>query len=227
MGTTIESGGHFATQTTSKMRFTKGPAEVTEDVASADQVVLGQVDSSDAPARFRDFDAGTRAEYKDTVKTLASQGRLFVREEQGLRRADPMEIKERLDQGQGLELVTRLASESRSSATSSSSSASKERGLFTGGWNVAESSSRSSSSQRVIYTTSPISEWESLEFASSGAGVQGVPLLPPSGNSVEVSSSFESQWSQRASEQWGFFTDKERQSSAGGFYREATRPDAE
>lgn len=226
MGTTIETGSNSSSITTSKLRFTKGPGEVTEVLGSTDRVTLGEVDHGDRPLRFRDLDRATRSEYKETVKELAEDGRLFVREDSGsLRRADPMEIKERLDHGEPVEVVSQVASESRSSGDSASRLAYKERGIFTGGYENSSSSSHASSSQRVFYTTSPITEWDSLEFASEGRGVLGVSHLPPSGNSVEISSSYEAQWQARANEQWGIFTDKERDSQSSGFVRRHTTAD--
>ena len=43
--------------------------------------------------------------------------------------------------------------------------------------------------------------------------------LPASGGSVVVSSGYESEWNRRSSEQWGFFTEKNRSTSDGGFVR--------
>ena len=228
MGTTIDFGTNYSTVTTSKMRFTKGPGEVTEGagVQVTDNVTFSGATSAptaQAPAsqtqRFSDLDPATRSSYKDTVKSLATGGRLYVRDDSGLRRADPMEIKERLDQGLPVEVVSRVASESEAHSSSSGSSNYKERGIFSEGWNIASSNSEGSRSERVFYASSPITEWDSLEFASAGQGVNGVAKLPASGGSVLVSSSYESDWSRRANEQWGFFTDKERSSSAQSHVR--------
>lgn len=222
MGTTIQAGSNFSSVTSSKIRFTKGPGQVTEEMKVAtDLVSLGQAQAQpevNQPVRFRDLDAATRSDYKETVKSLAGDGRLYVREDNGtLRRADPMEIKERLDGGQPVELVSRVASQSDHSGSSYSHDASKQRGIFTSGWNIAESGRSSTSSERVFYTSSPVTEWESLEFASEGAGVKGVSVLPASGNSVQISSSYEHEWSRRANEQWGFFTEKNTSTSSDGY----------
>jgi hypothetical protein len=217
MGTTIQTGSNFSSVSTSKLRFTKGPGDVSEVKGSTDSVTLGG-SAENQPVRFRDLDGATRADYKEAVKSLASDGRLYVREDNGsLRRADPMEVKERLDGGEPVEVVSRVASENQQSGHSRSYEADKQRGLFSSGWNIADSSRTSSSSERVYYTSSPVTEWDSLEFVSQGAGVKGVAVLPASGNSVQVSSSYESEWNRRASEQWGFFTEKSTASSAGGY----------
>ncbi|MBT9584444.1 hypothetical protein IV102_13965 [bacterium] len=223
MGTTIQAGNNYTSVTTSKTRFTKGPGEVTEAQGSMDSVSLGGAGAppeGSQPVRFRDLDAATRSDYKETVQSLAGDGRLYVREDNGsLRRADPMEIKERLDHGQPVELVSRVASEREASGSSYSDGASKDRGVFSGGWNISQTNRSSSSSERVYYTSSPVNEWDSLEFASQGAGVKGVALLPASGNSVVISSTYEHEWNRRAHEQWGFFTEKTTVTNAGGFVR--------
>jgi hypothetical protein len=225
MGSTIQAGSSLSSVTTAKSRFTKGPGEVTEAVVATDFVQLGEP-KSEAPLRFRDLDAATRADYKEAVKALASDGRLFVRQEDGsLKRAEPVEIKERLDRGQPVELVSQVASESRTSGHSRSASEYKQRGFFTAGWDSASSSHTHSGTQTVHYTSSPFSEWESLDFASEGKGVRGVAFLPASGNSVQISSQFESQWSESASRQWGIFTQKETTSQASGFVKEQRTAD--
>lgn len=224
MGTTIESGVQFSSVTTTKGRFSKGPGEVTEVQGMQDSITLGQ--PSDQPVRFRDLDRATRSEYKEALQGLAGAGRIYVRGEQGeLRRADPMEIKERLDAGQPVELVTRLGSESESSGRSSSYGFSQERGFFSHGLHETASSSSASSSQKVVYTTSPFSQWDSLEFVCPGQGVQGVAVLPASGNQVLVSSRFESEWNRRSIEQWGVFNTKEELSTASGYTRQNYQAD--
>lgn len=225
MGITVSYGSSYSSTTSTRGRLEKGPGAPTEQIQQTAQdgfTFSGGPAAAGAPehTRFKDLDPGDRRAYLQTVKSLASDGRLFVKEDSGsLRRADPMEIKERLDQGKPVQVVSRVASESSSSGSYASGSSYKERGLFTEGWNVASSSSQRSSSERVHYSTSAVTEWDSLEFADEAPGIKGVAKLPASGGSVVVSSSFESEWSSRASRQWGVFTEKSTSESSGGFAR--------
>ncbi len=161
-------------------------------------------------------------QYKAITKKLASSGRLYVRDEMGLRRADPMEIKERLDRGLPIEVVTRTGGSASSSGAHQSYVHSKDRIAYSG-YHFSNSESAHQNHQRVSYTSSPITRWDSLDWADEeAAGVTGVNRLPASGGEVVVSESYESQWSRRASEQWGFFNVKHQDSSSGGYVRTQT-----
>ena len=219
MGITVEVGRTYSNTTTEKPRFTKEMPRLTEAVEIEDSLTLQSPDPEFQPSRYSQFDAGTRAIYRDTVKELATAGRLYVKEPNGLRRADPMEIKERFDHSKPIEVVSRVASQVDSSGSHQSSASSKQRGIFTEGYNLSSSSDNRSRTERVFYGSSTISEWDSLEFASSGQGVQGVALLPASGGSVVVNDSYESNWASNASRQWGVFTEKNTSENNGGYTR--------
>lgn len=228
MSTTISTGSVGYNVTTSRPRFTKGEQTVDNAEArlSEESVVLSGAAPTEPVQRFSQLPAETRGAVKDITKKLASDGRLFVRDEQGLRRANPMEIKERLDKGLPIEVVTREGSENSFSSSAGYAGSDKERGFFTEGYHFADSHRSSSSSTRVFYSASPVTEWDSLEWADLDArGVQGVARLPQSGGSVVVSSDYERSWSSEAHREWGLWNTKSEDSGASGYTRVSHRAD--
>lgn len=220
MSTIVTSGQSFQVDYSSKSKFSSSPAQTASVGTSSVQETF--VPSSQGPEvaqTYQQFDRQTQQSLRSTVKELAEEGRLFVREQDGLRRANPMEIKERLDHHQPVEVVDAIGSSSESSGSINSSSSFNERGVF-GGTGTSKSSyaSQSSHSEKITYTTSPISDWGSLEFADLDAkGVQGVAKLPASGSSVLVSSQFESNWQTKAHAEWGFWRNHEVDAQSSGF----------
>lgn len=229
MNTTITTGGVNYSYQTSKPRFTKGETQLENaQAAGAEETFTFSGNApqpTEAPTRLRDMDGQTRSQLRDLTKQLAGDGRLFIRDEQGLRRANPAEIKERLDKGQPIEIVTAEASEQSASGSAYSSCDFKQRGIFTQGYNISDSSRRNQSSTRVFYSSSEIREWDSLEWADDAPGVKGVSRLPASGGSVVVSSNYEHEWSARAEKEWGVFTHKSDVSGGSGYTRVSRRAD--
>lgn len=175
---------------------------------------------SNAPLRFSQLSAEARQVAKDTLKQLSRDARVWVRDNNALRRADPAEVKQRLDRGQPIEIVSRMGREVSESSSRSSESDWKERGLFSHGHLYESSSSSASRRESVTYSTSPIDAWDALEFVDSeGKGVPGTPFLPASGGSVTISNSYEKQWSSHAEKQWGVFNHKEERSDNSGHTR--------
>lgn len=173
-----------------------------------------------APLRFSQLSAEERTAAKNTLKQLSRDARIWVRDNNSLRRADPAEVKQRLDRGQPVEIVTRLGGEVRESSSRSSEHDWKERGLFTHGHLYSSNSSSASRRENVTYTTSPVDAWDAIDFVDTdGKGVPGTPFLPASGGSVTVSNSYETEWSRHAEEQWGLFNHKETASDASGHTR--------
>lgn len=170
--------------------------------------------------RFSQLAPEERQAAKSTLKELSQDARIWVRDNNSLRRADPAEVKERLDHGQPIEIVTRMGGEVRESSSNSYASDYKQRGFFTGAHNNTSSSNSASRSERVTYATSPITSWDSLDFVDTdGRGVPGTPSLPASGGSVNISNTFEQNWQTHSEAQWGFFTQKETVENQSGSTR--------
>ncbi len=240
MNTTIETSRTSQSLTTSRPRVSLATVGLGE---APQPTVSGQTDNlastfvlsnpADAPAptyapaggyngalRFSQLAPEERQAAKSTLKELSQDARIWVRDNNSLRRADPAEVKERLDHGQPIEIVTRLGGEVRESSSNSYASDYKQRGFFTGAHNNTSSSNSAARSERVTYATSPITSWDSLDFVDTdGRGVPGTPFLPASGGSVTVSNSYEQDWQTHSEAQWGFFTQKETVENHSGSTR--------
>jgi hypothetical protein len=228
LSTTISTGFRFQYSSGQKplggkeLESTVGFGLEAHDVVTLNNPKQGVRLTEPAQAAEVPVQRSQASQYKDVTKRLARSGRLYVRDEGVLRRADPMEIKERLDQGLAVEVVTRHGQTSSASGYYQSNVSSKER-VFYSGYHFADSSSSNSRSEVVNYSSSPITKWESLDWADEEArGVTGVSQLPASGGRVVVCESFESEWNRRTHEQWGVFSIKERNGSSGGYIRSQT-----
>jgi hypothetical protein len=211
---TPEVTGHSADSLASSVVLSTPTAE-------ADQPTFAPAaPAGHAPLRFSQLGSEERQVAKDTLKQLSRDARVWVRDNKTLRRADPAEIKERLDRGQPVEIVSRMGSEVNESSSRSYESDWKQRGVFSHGHLYESASSSASRRENVTYTTSPITSWDSLDFVDTdGQGVQGTPFLPASGGSVTISNSYEKEWRNKAEKQWGVFNHKEQTSSNSGHTR--------
>lgn len=124
------------------------------------------------------------------LKNLHLLGRLYIRNEEGkpLRRALPMEVARVLNGKDGEVFdVQRLGTERR--AESHSFQASSESlslvPLFDKETASIWGKSESSVTETVKYLPSPLTEWEDLDFVDpSRRGIQGIPILPESGQEI-------------------------------------------
>ncbi|MFN8608227.1 MAG: hypothetical protein U0931_11895 [Vulcanimicrobiota bacterium] len=167
---------------------------------------------------FQDLPPALQSECKDAVMQLSLAGRLFVRDQKALHRAEPAQVKERLDSGLPVEVVSRLGQENLGEADSRFSSFVDNGGLFSGSSSRSSCSSEEAHQQTVFYSASPLQRWDSLEWVNlDQPGIPGAACLPASGGSVTTSESFESRWRAHAEEQWGVFSTSSRESSASGW----------
>lgn len=232
--TVIETGSASGNAVSERTRFSKKPPELTEFEGGSQKETVtlthGAPASPPAPleeapppaaagsVKFADLSGAERSEYKQTLKDLSRQARLWARDEAGnLQRINPANAKERLDAGQAVELVTRLGSESTRSGSRDSYEFSFEHLLVPDDF-TRRSSSADSARVQVFYTSSPISSWDSLDWVDEDArGVPGTPSLPPSGGTATISSSFESSWRKFDQENWGIFRVRTRTEASSGY----------
>ncbi len=170
------------------------------------------------------YDPESRLCFLQTLRALGTSGRLFIQGEHGLQRAEPMQVKEQLDRGLPVELVTSYASESYVSREHASREAQRSRGLFSAGYDHFHRGTKNEEIVKTVYGTSPFRSWDSLFFATPGEGVRGVPVLPRSGNRVTVSYQFEQSHLSISNEQWGFLEDNNFSQNSQGLIRQTMRP---
>lgn len=185
-----------------------------------------QSEGNGAPKTFDQYDPESRGCFIQELKLLGSSGRLFIQGERGLERAEPVQVKEHLDRGLPVELVTSYASESYTTSGRGASHSHRARGIFSAAYDHFQAGSQSEEVLKVIYGTSPFRSWDSLFFATPGEGVRGVAVLPPSGNSVTVSAQFEQSYLGISTEQWGFLEDNNFSRNSEGQTRRNVRPTA-
>lgn len=232
---TVESGSHASRTQTEKVVFTKEATKEAqtesagetfrfstpqEEVAYKPQVAPGASKSGLAA-----LDAEDRSEVRRIMKDLNKKARLFARDEKKqLVRIAPGTAKELLDNGQPIEIVTRLGGEVRQDGSSRDSLYINDH-FFISDDVYRSSSSSSSREERVKYTSSPISDWDSVLWMDDddAMGVPGTPFLPASGGSVLVSNEFESRWSKSSEEYGGFFRVDTDKRSSSGYNRASSR----
>jgi len=174
------------------------------------EIAAGKTEGNDKSEKtqktYDDLPSDKQESYMKILKQMDKDARLFVEYEGKLKRAEPAEIRECLDSGAGIYLVSRVSDESESSYSASSSQGEKIRPRILGIIGVESSSysssgSGSSSREYVKATVSKMNKWSSLDFLNEDKkGVPGAALLPKSiveGGSVLISSSFESSWQEK------------------------------
>lgn len=236
MNTIITSGRTSSQVTTGRTRFTKEEPRVTDaSVRSLESTVVisdAARKAAQVPEPALTPPVAPAAEpkaapegMKELVFKLNKEARLFVRNGDGLHRAAPAEVKHRLDRGLPVEIVTRLGRESQESSTDSSYSTFDDHLLNRADQSYAEDSSRSCQ-QYVHYATSPVDNWDDMEWVDDGErGVPGTAHLPPSGGCVQMSRTWEHTWQSSSEEHWGFFRAHDRYSDASGHTSEVSETD--
>jgi hypothetical protein len=232
------SGTSSTYVTTEAGRFSKKPAEVTEaDGQAVQETVTFSGDQSNhsvvslngnAPSgqiTYSSLSSEDKADARRIMKDLNQKARLFARNDDGeLVRVSPAGAKELLDGGREIEVVTRLASQSESKSSSSSTNAFQDH-FFSPADRQHASRSSNRSSVKVEYTSSPIGEWDSVLWHDDEdfKGVEGTPKLPAPGEPVTISEQWESRWKTSSEENSGIFRLKNKSSADSGFqaYREA------
>ena len=123
-------------------------------------------------------------------------------------------------------MVTRVGSESESKGSSFSATARNENFWISDDVYRSNSSTRSST-QRVSYTSSPLTAWDSVLWMDDedARGVPGTPKLPASGRPVTVSSEWESSWAKSSAEHHGFLLEKSDHRADSGYQRVSQRSD--
>lgn len=173
--------------------------------------------TSNQVRRFEDYSTPHRKNLQETVMELAGEGRLYLRrQDNSLGRAEPMHVKEHLDSGLPVEVVTAVGREDLDWQGSMSAHSQRSQGLFSPGWDKAELGISRGTCVKIFYTSSPVRDWDGLGYIAPGPGIQGVAVLPPSGCAVEVQSQFEREWSARSWEQSGFFLVEQKNSNRSG-----------
>jgi hypothetical protein len=178
-----------------------------------------------APSGLQALDSTDRGEARRIIKDLNKKARLFARnEDRELVRIAPGTAKELLDSGKPIEVVTRVGNEVQTESRSSRGR-SVDAHFFIADDVFRSESSSSSRSEKVEYTSSPISEWDSLLWMDDddARGVPGTPVLPGSGQSVEISHDWEKSWSKSSEVYNGFFRVDSDVTSSSGFNRISNR----
>lgn len=225
---TIQSGTSASRTQTEKVVFAK------ESTKEAEAQSTGETFSFSAPQQevaytpgpaagapksgLASLGAEDRTEVRRIMKDLNKKARLFARnDKQQLVRIAPGTAKELLDNGKPIEVVTRVGNEVRQSGNSYASHATDAH-FFIADNHYRSNSSSSSRTETVQYTSSPISDWDSVLWMddADAKGVPGTPTLPASGGSVVVSSDFESRWAKSSEEYSGFFrVDTDQRNNSG------------
>lgn len=183
--------------------------------AQADEVFS---DNSQA-VKYSSLSPEQKAAYKDAIMTLNKNARLFVSDNSGLRRAAPVEVKNALDNGREVFVVTGLASEAESRSSYSREMSNTQGFLNFHDYKFASYSSNGSDGY-VYYSASPLSCWDDLDFADlDGKGVPGTSRLPASGGRAHISSEWESNWQRETSKTHGIFRIHDDSSVEGGSER--------
>lgn len=224
---TVESGTSGSRVQTQKVIFAGESTKGAESQASGETFSFStpQAEVAYAPqggqvnaGEFRGLDADDKGEARRIMKDLNKKARLFARnDENQLVRIAPGTAKELLDGGKPIEVVTRVGSQVSSESRDSRSTVVDAHFWIADDVFRANSSS-SSRTEKVDYTSSPISEWDSLLWMDDedAKGVPGTPVLPGSGQSVVVSNEWESKWAKSSEEYSGFFrVDSDVRNSSG------------
>jgi hypothetical protein len=172
--------------------------------------------SGQGASTFNSLAPADKKACRDTLMALDKNARLFVDDNGSLKRASAMEIKQCLDNGKNVFLVTSIAGENREDS-SYSSGRSETVGMLTYHDYGFGASSSHSNEKSVYYSASPFSSWDDLAFADTDKkGVPGTAYLPKSGGKVLVSSEWESNWQSYSYERHGIFRITEESSEKGG-----------
>lgn len=193
-------------------QFSSPQQEVTYDLQGVGR------DNGRATTGLASLSSEDRKEVRDIMKDLNKKARLFARnDKQELVRIAPGTAKELLDHGKPIEVVTRVGNEVKTESRSSRSRQ-VDAHFFIRDDVYRSQSSSSSRTEKVDYTSSPISEWDSLLWMDDedARGVPGTPVLPGSGQSVVISNEWENRWSKSSEEYNGFFrVDSDVRDSSG------------
>ncbi|MBI2264475.1 MAG: hypothetical protein HYU64_04810 [Armatimonadetes bacterium] len=165
-------------------------------------------ESGNAPLQLR-FSSLSRSEqngYAQILFALNRQARLFAPGDQGqLKRIEPMEARNRLDEGQPVYLVAQIAAEHISEQRDEQGQYFQQH-FFAPSDKGVSRDSESSRKTRVVYSTSVATDWSDLLLADpQTAGVPGTPVLPASGGVVVISSDWEKSWYRLSEKNWGIF----------------------
>lgn len=233
---TLEGGSTSAQITTEKTRFSKQAAEVTDGHIVQESVTLASPSSeveiyspqnfqngntSTGRVRFSNLSSQDRSDARRILKDLDKKARLFARDENDqLVRISPGTGKELLDKGQAVEIVRRLGRET-SNKSSSSSTHNYQQHILVPDDHYRSSNSQSSGSVKVEYSSSPITDWESVLWHDDEdfKGVPGTPKLPSSGEPVTISTEWESKWAKSSAEHDGIFRVRSKHNSSSGYQR--------
>lgn len=231
---TVESGSTQTQVSAQRGLLSKKPAEITDGQMVQESVVLSNggpqgefapysptqfAQGNSGQVTFRDLDPTERQDAKRIMKDLDQRARLFARDDQEqLVRVSAATAKQLLDQGQEVEVVTRLGSESRSSGSSRRSDWHQEH-IFIPSDHAHSSSSTSSKTVKVEYSSSPINDWDSVLWHGDEdvQGVPGTPQLPASGSPVTISHEWENKWKTNSADHSGFFRVRSKVRSDSGY----------
>ena len=162
--------------------------------------------SAPAATGFNALSAEDKSEARKIMKDLSKKARLFARNDEGsLVRISPGFAKERLDQGQPVEVVTQLGQERTDTSSSFRSNSTDMHFLSTDRW--GESSRSQGVEVKANYSSSPLTSWSGLlwEDDADAKGIPGTDKLPASGSKVTVSKSWEKSWDSYSEMHSGFF----------------------
>lgn len=173
-----------------------------------------------APSGFSALSGEDKSLARKVMKELNSNARLFARDDHGqLVRITPAYGKERLDGGEAIEVVTQLGTETSKSSRSSSARYSKAH-FFAPNDRSHSDSSSSSKTVKAQYTSSPLTDWDSLLWHDDESDLEGIPgtaTLPANGSAVTISSDWEKEWSNSMVDYSGFMGRYRNSNANSGF----------